>query len=76
MFAETEITTPSTDEHIHTSADVTYGNSIPHLQRLQIIDQDGWEELTLEFASYWKTQYSRVMKCGGGGDMGRDIIAI
>jgi len=42
---------------------------------LKIFNADSWEDLTLELVYYWKTQYSRVLRCGAGGDMGRDVIA-
>ena len=62
-------------DHIVTSLEVTTGASIPALDYLKIFNADSWEDLTLELVSYWKTQYSRVMRCGAGGDMGRDVIA-
>lgn len=72
---ELDINSPAPSEHIITSLEVVSGASIPALDYLKIFNADSWEDLTLELVSYWKTQYSRVMRCGAGGDMGRDVIA-
>jgi hypothetical protein len=34
-----------------------------------------WEEFVLEWADSLRNRYARVERCGGAGDMGRDIIA-
>jgi hypothetical protein len=72
---EVEIESPDFEENIHTALDIAQGAPTPPLQRLEIMDEDSWEDLTLELTAYWKTQYSRVVRCGGGGDKGRDVIA-
>lgn len=75
MASELEIKSPNINGDIHTSLDVFQGFPIPKLKRLEIIDEDSWEDVTLELVLYWKTQYTRVVKCGGSGDLGRDVIA-
>lgn len=72
---ELDVNSPAPVEHIITSLEVTSGAPIPALDYLKIFNADSWEDLTLELASFWKTQYSRIMRCGAGGDMGRDVIA-
>lgn len=71
---ELEIEEIPESEHIVTSLEVTSGVPIPALDYLKIFNADSWEDLTLELVAYWKTQYSRVLRCGAGGDMGRDVI--
>ena len=47
---------------------------ISKINILKVIDPDEWEVFTLELASVWKNQYARAVRCGGAGDMGRDVI--
>lgn len=72
---EIEIKDIPESKHIVTALEVTSGAPIPALDCLKIFNADSWEDLTLELVSYWKTQYPRVVRCGAGGDMGRDVIA-
>ncbi|HHI4956900.1 TPA: ABC-three component system protein [Vibrio parahaemolyticus] len=72
---EIEIDSCIVDDRLLTSLDVSFGEAIPPLKRLQVFDADTWEDVTLELVHYWKSQYNRVVRCGGGGDMGRDVIA-
>lgn len=58
-----------------TSAEILMGTAIPALERLQIMSEDVFELLCLEWASaYLKTKYVSVRQIGGAGDKGRDII--
>ncbi len=75
MTTELDIKLPSIADDIHTSLDVSQGAPIPKLKRLEIFDEDTWEDITLELVHHWKTQYEKIVRCGGGGDLGRDIIA-
>lgn len=75
MVKELEIECDDLSPHIVTLQDVTFGASIPRLVRLRTFDSGSWEDLTLELVTHWKTKYDRVVRCGGGGDMGRDIVA-
>ncbi len=72
---EVEVEVPNSSEHMLTALDVTTGAPIAPLDRLKTFDAGSWEDVTLELVSYWKKQYARVVRCGGGGDMGRDVIA-
>jgi hypothetical protein len=38
------------------------------------MDSGTWEDFTLELVAYLKPRYAKVVRCGGGGDMGRDVI--
>ena len=75
MVTEIEINQPATTENINTSLDVLQGAPIPKLKRLGTFDEDTWEDITLELVHHWKSQYQKVVRCGGGGDLGRDVIA-
>ncbi len=59
-----------------TSADVvTSGLPIPPIERIRIFSPGQWEEFILEWVDSLRQKYSKVDKCAGAGDMGRDIIA-
>ena len=72
---EIEISAPGSDGHILTSLEVASGAPVSQLDYLKLFNADSWEDLTLELVTHWKTQYSRIVRCGAGGDMGRDVIA-
>jgi hypothetical protein len=58
------------------SADVlAAGLPIPPIERIRIFSAGQWEDFVLEWADSLKDRYSSVERCGGAGDMGRDIIA-
>lgn len=74
--SEVDIQEPQLPSQTITALDVLQGAPIPPLKRLEIIDEDSWEDITAELVFHsWKPNYSRVVRCGGGGDMGRDVIA-
>lgn len=75
MTNELDIKSPDIADDMHTSLDVSQGAPIPKLKRLETFDEDTWEDITLELVHHWKTQYHKVVRCGGGGDLGRDVIA-
>lgn len=54
---------------------VEQGPSIPAIERIKLFSNSQWEEFTLEWAHSLKKEYTHVEKCGGAGDMGRDVIA-
>ena len=61
---------------IATSADVVAaGLPIPPIERIRIFSPGQWEDFVLEWADSLRMQYGLVERCGGAGDMGRDIIA-
>jgi len=55
---------------------VNVGLPIPPIERIRIMSDRQWEEFVLEWADSLRTRYARVDRCGGAGDMGRDVIAI
>lgn len=58
-----------------TALDVEKGPPVQPLDRLQIMSASDWERFTSEFVPYLDKEYVSVTLCGGGGDMGRDVIA-
>ena len=59
------------------SADaVAFGKLVPAIDLLKIFSDTQWEEFVLEWADSLKNEYVRVERCGGAGDMGRDVIAM
>lgn len=54
---------------------VAAGLPIPAIERLRIFSDRQWEEFVLEWADSLRIQYGRVERCGGAGDMGRDVVA-
>ena len=75
MELENEIPSPKSANAPLSAVSALAGEVISPLKRLQHMDEDDWEEFTCELATYWKTQYLRVNRVGGAGDMGRDVIA-
>lgn len=58
------------------SADgVLAGLPIPPIERIRIFSAGQWEDFVLEWADSLRDQYGTVERCGGAGDMGRDVIA-
>lgn len=58
------------------SADVVAaGLPIPPIERIRIFSAGQWEDFVLEWADSLRDQYGTIERCGGAGDMGRDIIA-
>ena len=58
------------------SADVMVsGLPIPPIERIRIFSDSQWEDFVLEWADSLRDLYGTVERCGGAGDMGRDIIA-
>lgn len=58
-----------------TSSEILLGAAMPAITKLQVISEDNFEVLCLEWASsFLKTKYLKVRQLGGAGDKGRDII--
>lgn len=55
---------------------VVAGPPIPALDRIKLFSSDEWEDFVLEWADSMRARYGSVERCGGAGDMGRDIVAI
>lgn len=59
-----------------TNHDILFGKPIAPFQRLGILSDNEFEEIVTEWAfEYLKSRYSKVRRCGGAGDKGRDVIA-
>lgn len=54
---------------------VVAGVPIPPIERIRIFSAGQWEDFILEWVDSIRDQYGSVERCGGAGDMGRDIIA-
>lgn len=72
---EIEILEPREGDEIVTAAGMNFGEPVPPLVRIKMLSADRWEDFTTELVYHWKTKYDKVVRCGGGGDMGRDVIA-
>ena len=65
------------DPQIGISADaVLTGPTIPAIDRIKLFSADQWEAFVLEWVDSLRSEYELVERCGGSGDMGRDVIAI
>lgn len=73
---ELEIPAPKLSPGMLTALDLAQGAPITPLVRLTTMESGPWEDFTLELVTWWRSQYKKVTRCGGGGDMGRDVIAI
>ncbi|MET0403627.1 MAG: ABC-three component system protein, partial [Cystobacter sp.] len=54
---------------------VMSGQPIPAIDRIKLFSNEQWETFVLEWADSLRDEYERVERCGGAGDMGRDVIA-
>lgn len=66
---------PSPNPTTVTPEQVEVGSPIPPIKRIRLFSADDWEDFTLEWAHSLNSRYSKVLRCGGAGDMGRDIVA-
>lgn len=57
------------------ASSVATGRLIPPIDRAKLFSDSEWEDFILEWADSLRTQYKLVERCGGAGDMGRDVIA-
>ncbi|MEO5330597.1 MAG: hypothetical protein H7839_01130 [Magnetococcus sp. YQC-5] len=54
---------------------VEFGNPIPPIERIRIYSSKQWEDFIFEWVDSLRQKYSEVNRCGGAGDMGRDVVA-
>lgn len=54
---------------------VLIGQPIPAIDRIKLFGDKQWEDFILEWVDSLRDKYALVERCGGAGDMGRDIIA-
>ncbi len=58
-----------------TNHQLIMGATIPPLEKLKMFSDKQFEDCVKEWAvSYLPEKYNKVYRCGGAGDMGRDII--
>ncbi len=48
---------------------------VPAIDLLRVFSPGQWEDFALEWAHSLKGRYQRVERCGGAGDLGRDVVA-
>lgn len=73
-MTETTIEKPKVIPKI-TNHDLLYGKPISPMQRLSVMDDEEFEEIVEEWAyEYLSSKYESVRRCGGAGDLGRDVI--
>lgn len=57
------------------NTEILTGNVVPPLDRLSIVDEDTYEDMVLEWLTFYEDKYEKLMSFGGSGDKGRDVIA-
>lgn len=76
MSSASTVPLPSPPDPVGVPADVVLaGQPIPAIDRLKIFSDRQWEEFVLEWVDSLRDQYAQIDRCGGAGDMGRDVIA-
>lgn len=55
---------------------VAVGVPISPIQRLRFISPEEWEHFVVEWVDHLRPAYKDVQRCGGSGDLGRDVIGI
>jgi hypothetical protein len=73
MASTTPVVQPATYVPLNASQSAVGGPVTP-LQRLRIMDDKEWEAFILEWIDSLRQKYTDVHQCGGGGDLGRDVI--
>lgn len=62
---------------VNLTADVVaVGQPVPALDRVRLFSDVQWEAFVLEWADSLRDSYHRVERCGGAGDMGRDVVGL
>jgi hypothetical protein len=56
------------------ASQASVGAPITPIQRLRIMSPQEWEEFILEWIDSLRSKYTDVHRCGGAGDLGRDVI--
>lgn len=74
MSATVPLPQPQMPQGIHADT-VTIGPTIAPIERIRLFSDRQWEEFVLEWADSLRVTYASVERCGGAGDMGRDVIA-
>jgi hypothetical protein len=53
---------------------VQTGVPLAPIERIKLFSSHAWEEFIQEWAQSLKSEYHEVVRCGGSGDRGRDVI--
>jgi hypothetical protein len=64
---------PKASNGVPSPAHIQSGVPIPKAMRIKLFSPDDWEEFTEEWASSLKSDYIKVRRLGGSGDLGVDI---
>jgi hypothetical protein len=70
----TPLPTIPTPQNTLTADVAVSGPLIPAIDRLRLMSNSQWEDFVLEWAHSLKSKYASVERCGGAGDLGRDVI--
>ena len=71
MLSFTELEKPRIDIELYGS-----DSHIPPIDKVRVMDEDSFEQFTLEWLyGCKKSKYSSIKRLGGAGDKGRDVIA-
>lgn len=65
---------PKKGAPIYTGEHVSAGIPIPKTKRIELFSPGEWEEFTEEWGLSLKHDYHRVMRFGGSGDKGLDVV--
>ena len=74
MIQTVPLPTPP-DPPVPSADTVASGPLVPAMDPMKLFNPDAWEAFVQEWAHSLKSEYQLVEKCGGAGDMGRDVIA-
>ncbi|MDK9719520.1 MAG: hypothetical protein OEL57_16685, partial [Trichlorobacter sp.] len=58
------------------ASSVITGQYVAPIDRIKLFSNSQWEDFVLEWADSLRDNYERVERCGGAGDMGRDVVAL
>lgn len=73
MASTTPVAQPAPQVPLNASQS-TVGAPVKPLKRLRIMEDKEWEAFILEWIDSLRQKYTDVHQCGGGGDLGRDVI--
>ena len=68
------ISTPRVMNSIYADKAIVGPRILPH-KIISLYDADEWEVFVEEWVFIKKTKYFSIERCGGAGDLGRDVIA-
>ncbi|QEE49113.1 hypothetical protein FUA48_05815 [Flavobacterium alkalisoli] len=58
-----------------TNSEILLGTPVPPLDKLKIVDEDTYEDMILEWLTFFEGKYEKLLRFGGSGDKGIDILA-